>query len=139
MKDLQARQHMAIAKVIKQAKRRMFAEHRAGMPLERALAGFQVEVQEQAEAINETPVDKVEDEAPEPRKRIDYEAIERWAIGAVTDGEAYQQRSLLRLLHEITQNPGEAESIALMARNAAFKESESIIDEAIQFCLDAKD
>lgn len=67
------------------------------------------------------------------------EKIERWAIGAVTDDPA-QQLALVSLLHAFSKAAGEHGDVEAMindAMYAAFKQTDSLHDEAIAWLVGA--
>ena len=80
-----------------------------------------------------------------PRTKHPYdetaeEKIERWAIEAVTEGNQSQQLALVSLLHEISQAAGQhadVESIVNLAMYSAFKQTDSLHDEAIAWLVSA--
>lgn len=72
-----------------------------------------------------------------PYSETHAEKIERWAIGAVTDDPA-QQLALVSLLHafsEAASNRDDVESIVNLAMYSAFKQTDSLYDEAIAWLV----
>lgn len=69
-------------------------------------------------------------------KEADWEQIQSWARTAIASGidDKERQHALLLLLDEMTRSNNPA-SIALLARNAAFGNAESIIDDVIDQAL----
>jgi hypothetical protein len=69
------------------------------------------------------------------------EAIERWAIGAVTD-EPSQQLALVSLLHAFSEAAGkrsDVENMVNLAMYRVFKETDSLHDEAIAWLVAARE
>jgi hypothetical protein len=67
------------------------------------------------------------------------EKVERWAIGAVTDDQP-QQLALVSLLHafsEVAGKHGDVEGMVNLALYSAFKETDSLHDEAIAWLVSA--
>jgi hypothetical protein len=63
------------------------------------------------------------------------EKIGRWARTAVVEGNSTQQLALMSLLYEISEaagKHGDVEDIVNLAMYSAFKETESLHDDAIQ-------
>lgn len=134
------KRHQQIGDAIAFAKKKLFANSKAGQSLRRVCDQFIIDVARMlADIVPEMRTEPGESESV--ALTPDWKHIESLAIASVAEGQEKQQYALTSLLNEIVicaGNGGDVEGVAITARDAVFCASESVRDVAIDRLLSAE-